>query len=44
MGFGNIIFKSLNAVVDKLCDTINLLTSDLIKSITFRPWIKTLFD
>ena len=44
MGFGNIIFKTLNAVVDKLCDTINLLTDDLVKSITCRPWIKTLFD
>ena len=44
MGFGNIIFKSLNAVVDKLCDTINLLTGDLVKSITCRPWIKTLFN
>ncbi len=35
--------KRLNAVVDKLCDTINLLTGDLIKSITCRPWIKHCF-
>lgn len=45
MGFGNIIFKSSNAVVDKLCDVpLILLTGDLIKSITCRPWIKTLFN
>lgn len=39
MGFGNKIFGSLNAVVDNLCDTINSLTDELVKSITFRKWI-----
>ena len=39
MGFGNKIFKTLNAVVNKLCDTINLLTDELVKSITLREWI-----
>ena len=39
MGFGNKIFSTLNAVVDRLCDTINLLTDELVKSITLREWI-----
>ena len=39
MGFGNKIFSTLKAVVDRLCDTINLLTDELVKSITFREWI-----
>ena len=38
MGFGNKIFKTLSAVVDRLCDTINLLTDELVKSITLRDW------
>ena len=39
MGFGNKIFSTLKAVVDRLCDTINLLTDELVKSITLREWI-----
>ncbi|WP_369716360.1 transposase [Leptotrichia alba] len=39
MGFGNKIFSTLNAVVGRLCDTINLLTDELVKSITLRKWI-----
>ena len=39
MGFGNKIFKTLNAVVDKLYDTINSLIGDLVKSITLRKRI-----
>lgn len=39
MGFGNKIFRILKAVVDRLCDTINLLTDELVKSITLREWI-----
>jgi transposase, ISSpnII len=39
MGFGNKIFRTLKAVVDRLCDTINLLTDELVKSITLREWI-----
>lgn len=36
MGFRNGVFKTLNEVVDRLCETINLLTKDMIKSITHR--------
>ena len=39
MEFGNKIFKTLDAVVDKLCDTVNPLTNELIKSITLHEWI-----
>jgi len=41
-GFRNEIFNSLNSVVDRLCDTINSLTNDVIKSITKRDWILSL--
>ena len=33
-GFRNEVFKSLDKVIDRLCDTIVSLTSDVIKSIT----------
>ena len=39
MGFKNEIFKTLHDVVDRLSDTINLLTKDMVKSITHREWI-----
>ena len=39
MGFGNKIFSTLNTVVDRLCDIINLLTDELVRSITLREWI-----
>ena len=39
MGFDNTIFSTLKAVVNRLCDTINLLTDELVKSITLREWI-----
>lgn len=39
MGFKNEVFKTLKDVVDRLCDTINLLTKDMVKSITHREWI-----
>jgi putative transposase len=42
-GFRNEIFKTLNHVVDRLCDTICSLTHDTIKSITARDWIKRCF-
>ncbi|WP_269472673.1 hypothetical protein [Leptotrichia trevisanii] len=42
MGFGNKIFRTLSAVVDKLCDTINSLTNELVKSITLREWISSI--
>ena len=43
MGFRNEVFKSLNHVLDRLCDTINDLTHDMIKSITLRRWIVSCF-
>ena len=38
-GFKNEVFKSLQKVVDRLCDTICSLSNDTIKSITGRDWI-----
>ena len=38
-GFRNEVFQSLDKVVDRLCDTICLLTSDIVKSITLCNWI-----
>ena len=38
-GFKNEVFKSLQKVVDRLCDTICSLSNDTIKSITGRNWI-----
>ena len=43
MGFKNEVFKSLNDVVDRLCDTICDLTNDMVKSITCRKWISDAF-
>jgi len=43
MGFRNEVFKSLNHVLDRLCDTINDLTHDMVKSITLRQWIVSCF-
>ena len=39
MGFKNEVFKTLNHVVDRLCDTICNLTNESVKSITCRQWI-----
>ena len=33
------IFKTLDHVVDRLCDTICRLTNDIVRSITARQWI-----
>ena len=38
-GFKNEVFKSLQKVVDRLCDTICSLSNETIKSITARDWI-----
>ena len=38
-GFKNKIFRSLDKVVDQLCNTLNSLTNDCVKSITGRDWI-----
>jgi len=43
LGFRNEFFQSLEKVVDRLCDTINSLTMDTIKSITGRDWIISMF-
>ena len=43
MGFKNEVFITLKDVIDRLCDTINLLTKDMVKSITHRSWIKRYF-
>jgi putative transposase len=39
LGFTNQVFDSLNKVVDRLCNVINSLTTDCIKSVTHRNWI-----
>jgi len=38
-GFRNEVFHSLEAVVDRLCDTIRSLSPSTVKSITNRNWI-----
>ena len=43
MGFKNEVFPTLNAVIDRLCETICKLTKEQIKSITCRQWIKECF-
>ena len=40
MGFKNEVFKTLNHVVERLCETICCLSNDLVKSITCRRWIE----
>ena len=42
-GFKNEVFKSLEKVVDRLCETICRLTLDTAKSITARAWIVGMF-
>ena len=42
-GFKNTLFKTLDAVVDRLCDTCNSLTNECVKSITGRTWIRAMF-
>ena len=42
-GFKNENFASLAKVIDRLCDTICSLTSDVIKSVTGRNWIVSCF-
>lgn len=43
MGFKNVVFNSLADVMNRLCDTINRLTTDMVKSITTRQWIVDCF-
>jgi len=42
-GFRNEIFKTLNNVVDRLCDTISSISCSDIQSITRRKWIEECF-
>ena len=42
-GFKNEIFQTLEKVVDRLCQTIRNLTPDVIKSISARDWIMSMF-
>lgn len=39
MGFRNEVFNSLDDVMNRLCETICMVTNDMIKSITGRKWI-----
>ncbi|MCL2854443.1 MAG: hypothetical protein FWE21_02365 [Defluviitaleaceae bacterium] len=41
--FKNELFKTLNAVVDRLCEAIVGLTKDTVKSIAGRDWILDCF-
>ena len=43
LGFKNEAFVTLEKVIDRLCDIINSLTTDIIKSITGREWILSCF-
>jgi len=43
-GFRNEVFDSLDAVVDRLCDTICSLSPHLISHITARAWILSCFN
>jgi putative transposase len=43
LGFRNDFFKTLDKVVEPLCFTINSLTNEIIKSITGRDWIISMF-
>ena len=43
-GFKNVIFKTLKKVEDKLCEVIQNLEKDTIKSITGRDWIIKCFN
>lgn len=42
LGFKNEVFKTLEKVIDRLCDTFRSLSSDTIKSITGRDWIMSI--
>lgn len=42
-GFRNEVFQSLDKVVDRLCETICMLSTDIVSSIALREWmIKTI--
>ena len=43
MGFRNEVFNSLDDVMNRLCETICMVTNDMIESITGRKWIFNYF-
>ena len=43
-GFRNEKFNTLEKVIERLCETICLLTKEVIRSITGREWIISYFD
>ena len=42
-GFRNEVFKTLEKVIDRLCDVIKNLPASVIQSITGRQWIMSMF-
>jgi len=42
--FANILFNSINHVIDNLCFAVNSLTNDTIRSISYRKWIGEQFN
>ena len=43
MGFRNEVFRTLECVIDRLCETIRSLTCEMVRSITSRQWIVNAF-
>ena len=39
MGFRNEVFNSLDDVMNRLCETIRMITNDMVESITGLKWI-----
>ena len=43
IGFKNKLFQSIDEVVDKLCQVIKSLSPELVKSVTGREWVLSMF-
>ena len=43
LGFKNVVFNSLDDVITHLCDTMNLLSNNMVKHISLRGWIEKCF-
>lgn len=41
--FRNEVFSTLEKMVDRLCETINYLSTDTVMRVTQRDWIKSIF-
>jgi len=41
--FKNKLFKTLDKVVDQLCETLNTITNSVVRSVTGREWILSMF-